>query len=330
VTSRARKIVLGCAGAIVLVVCAVGIAAWWMLRGGPVVDRLDLVGPETQAFVTFLAVPEDGALRSVVDSLERRADAKTRDRHGEWLHSLNDLLSSARLSHVRASATVEALPDGQNDVGVVVSLGRMANLVRMLVGIADSEREIRIYRKHRIMLGREKQDYAMAFVGNNLILSRNPSVIMLLIDRIEAATASSGVLSEKMEAVLEDIDPEQQMPGYGALVNDKASLASIWRLVTDAPPGSEIVLPEEFEGAGFRFGFVSADAVRGDGYFYFHDEEAAAGSVPQIEDAIMRTFARYHLKPRVEIEQEGSRLRVNVEAGGLQAGIDRYFAKGFD
>lgn len=328
-TLRAR-IGLGCGALSVLLAGAAGIAAWWAFRGGPVVDRLDLVGPETQAFVTFLAVPEDAPLAAVMDSLRKRAAGRAGSTHGEWLHSLNDLLSSARLSHVRASAMVESLPGGESEVGVVVSLGRMANLVRMLVGIADSEGEIEMYRKQRIMLGREAQDFAMAFVGNNLILSRNPGVIHRIIDRLQSATASSGAPARTMQTVLEDIDPGREMPGYGALVNDKASLASIWRMATGAPPGSEIVLPRDFEGAGFRFGFASADVVRGDGFFYFHDEEAAAGSAAQIEAAISKLCARYRLKPRIDIHQEGSRLRVEVEGGGLQAGLDQYFARGFN
>lgn len=327
-TPRTRKLVLGCGALAIVLLAAAGVGAWWALRGGPVVDRLDLVGPETEAFVTFLAVPDDAALRQAVDSLKRRAAGRSGDRHGEWLRTLNDLLSSARLSNVRASAMVETLPGGESEVGMVVSLGRMANLVKMLVGIADSEREIETYRKQRIMLGREPQDFAMSFVGNNLIVSRSPKVIHLLIDRLETPGGVAGSPSDVMQSVLKDIDPEREMPGYGALINDKASLASIWRIVTGAPQGSEIALPQDFEGAGFRFGFASDDVVRGDGYFYFKDEEAAAGSVEQIEAAISRMFARYRLKPRIDIQQEGSRLRVEVEASGLQAGLDHYFVKG--
>ena len=294
------------------------------MRGGPVPDRMELVGPTTQAFVTFLVVPEDRALLEVVDSLRRRSAEGGADRRAEWLRSLNDLISGARIYHVRATAIVEALPGGESEVGFVVSLGKMANLVRMLLGIADSEREVQTYRKERIILGREKHDLAVSFVGNNLILSRDPQTIRVLIDRLKRA-AGTAEPSERLQAMMRDLETKQDLPGYAALINEKTSLASIWRMVTGAPEGSEIALPGSFEGAGFRFGLASADSLRGDGFFYFEDEEAAAGALPQLETALRRVFAHFRLKSKVGVEQEGSRLRVSVEAQGIQRALDHYF-----
>jgi hypothetical protein len=166
----------------------------------------------------------------------------------------------------------------------------------------------------------------MTFVGNNLILAREPMAIKVLIDRLKNVTVS-GKPSERMEGVLKDIDPRREMPGYGAIVNDKATMAGIWRLVTSAPEDSEIAIPEQFEGAGFRFGFASADVVHGDGYYYFEDEEAAAGATDQIEAAITRMGTHFHLRTKVDVQQEGRRLRVSVEADGLQSALDHYFPK---
>lgn len=328
-TRSAKTLLAGCGALSVVAIAVIVFGVWWFLRGSPVVDRLELVGPETQAFVTFLAVPEDRALVEVIQSLKQRSVSKRGDKRAEWLSALNDLISGARIYHVRASAMVESLPGGQSEVGIVVSLGKMSNLVRMLLGLADSEREVETYHKERIILGRDKQDFAMSFAGNNLILSRDVRTVELLIDRIKNVVAA-GKPSDKMEAVLKDIDPRREMPGCGGLVNDPASgtsLGGIWRLVTDAPEGSEIALPPTFGGAGFRFGFVSADAVSGDGYFYFQDEEAAAGASDELESAILRMFGHYHLKPKVDIQQEGSRLHVSVEATGLQSALDQYFPK---
>ena len=44
------------------------------------------------------------------------------------------------------------------------------------------------------------------------------------------------------------VDPGGEMPGFGAIVNDRRSLAAVWQLGTGAPEGSEIALPEEFDG----------------------------------------------------------------------------------
>jgi hypothetical protein len=200
-------------------------------------------------------------------------------------------------------------------------------VVRMWLGFTDSERETEIYRKERIILGRERSDFSMAFVGSNLILSRDPRVVRMLIDRVKGAALSARP-SDSIEAVLRDVDPRREMPGYGALVNDRASLASIWQELTGAPEGSGIALPDSFEGVGFRFGFSSADTLRGDGYFYFGDEEAAAGGQHQLETAIMTMFSHLRLSPNVAIEQEGSRLHVTVEARGVQAAIDHFMTKG--
>ena len=123
---------------------------------------------------------------------------------------------------------------------------------------------------------------------------------------------------------MQDVDPRSEMPGYGALVNERTSLASLWQMVTGAPEGSEISLPDTFEGVGFRFGFASADVLRGDGFFYFQDEEAAAGAVPQLQAAVSRMCNHFRLKPTIEIRQEGSRLHVAVEARGVQLAIDHY------
>ena len=323
-----RKLLIGCgAVSLLLGVCAI-VGVWWFLRGGPVVDRLDLVGPHTQAFVTFLAVPEDRALQEVVESLRKRRSHPGSEKTAEWMSWFGDLMSGARVYHVRASALAETLSDGQSQVGFVVSLGRMANFVRMLVGISDSERETESYRGERIVHGRESQDLCMAFVDNNLVLSRDVRVVKALIDRLKKAAPEQGGPSEAMQDVLRELDPERKHPGYGALINDRASVASLWQTVSGAPEGAELALPENFTGVGFRFGFASEDIIKGDGYFYFGDEEAAQGGSRQIEAAIQRLCAHFHLKPRVVLEQQGSRLHVVVEARGVQDAIDRVLTKG--
>jgi hypothetical protein len=151
--------------------------------------------------------------------------------------------------------------------------------------------------------------------------------VKVLIDRLRKAAPQAGP-SPAMENVLREIDPKREMPGYGALINDRASVASIWQAVSGAPEGSEIALPEGFTGVGFRFGFASADTIKGDGYFYFRDEEAAEGGRRQIEAALARMCEHFHLNPRVVMEQEGSRLHVVVEASGVQGAIDRVLTKG--
>src|SRR5262249_35712613 len=155
----------------------------------------------------------------------------------------------------------ETLSDGQSQVGIVVSLGRMANFVRMLVGIADSERETETYRGERIVHGRESQDLCMAFVDNNLVLSHDVRVVRSLIDRLRKSAPQQGP-SDAMQDVLHELDPQRELPGYGALINDRASVASIWQAVSGAPEGAEIALPENFKGVGFRFGFMSADIIK--------------------------------------------------------------------
>ena len=324
----ARKLLIGCGAAAALLGAALVAGVWWFMRGGPVGERLDLVGPRTQAFVTFLAVPEDRALQEVVESLRKRPAHAGDAKRTEWMGWLGDLLSGARVYHVRASALAESLDDGQSQVGVVISLGRMANVVRMLVGISDSERESETYRGERIIHGRENLDLDMAFVDNSLVLSRDPRVVKALIDRLKKAAPDEGP-SDPMSDVLSGLDDaEGEMPGYGALLNDRASVASLWQLISGAPEGAEIALPENFSGVGFRFGFVSADAIRGDGYFYFGDEEAAQGGTRQIEAAIQRLCAHFRLKPQVVIEQQGSRLYVVVEAQGVQSAIDHLLSEG--
>jgi hypothetical protein len=322
-----RKLLIGCGVASALLGVGLIAGVWWFFRGAPVVDRLDLVGPQTQAFVTFLAVPEDRALQEVVESLRKRPVQPGGEKHAEWMSWFGDLMSGARVYHVRASALAETLPDGQSQVGLVVSLGRMANFVRMLIGIADSERETETYRGERIVHGRESQDLCMSFVDNNLVLSRDVRVVKSLIDRLRKAEPEQG-LSREMEDVLREIDPQRELPGYGALINDRASVASIWQAVSGAPEGAEIALPENFKGVGFRFGFASADIIKGDGYFYFGDEEAAEGGSRQIEAAILRMCAHFRLKPHIVLEQQGSRLHVVVEAGGVQSAIDHLLTKG--
>jgi hypothetical protein len=326
VTPGLRKLFIGCGAASVLLGAGVVAGIWWFFRGGPVVDRLDLVGPQTQAFVTFLAVPEDHALQEVVESLRKRP-THAGEKNTEWMSWFGDLMSGARAYHVRASALAEKLDDGGSHVGLVVSLGRMANFVRMLVGISDSERETETYRGERIVHGRESHDLCMSFVDNNLVLSRDVRVLRSLIDRLKKA-APEAVPSRAMEDVLHELDPRRELPGTGALLNDRASVASLWQMVSGAPEGAEIALPENFKGVGFRFGFISADIIRGDGYFYFGDEEAAAGGMHQIEAAIQRMCAHFHLKPQLALEQQGSRLHVVVEAHGVQGAIDHLLTKG--
>jgi len=323
----ARKLLIGCGIAAALVGAGLILSVWWFLRGGPVGDRLDLVGPRTQAFVTFLAVPEDKALQEVVDSLRKRPAHPGEEKHGEWMSWFGDLLSGARAYHVRASALAESLDDGQSEVGVVVSLGRMANVVRMLVGISDSERESETYSGERIVHGHESQDLSMAFVGNSLVLSRDVRVVKTLIDRLKKSAPHEGP-SEPMNDVLGELEPRQDLPGFGALLNERASVASLWQMLAGAPEGAEIALPENFKGVGFRFGFVSADVIRGDGYFYFGDEEAAQGGTRQIDAVIQRLCAHFRLKPQVVIEAQGSRLHVVVEASGVQEAIDHLLSRG--
>jgi len=92
-------------------VLLVALGLWWVLRPSPAADRLDLVGPETQGFVTFLAVPEDRALREVLDSLKKRSAAAGSDKQAEWIRSLGDTLSGAAIDHVRATGMIEALDE---------------------------------------------------------------------------------------------------------------------------------------------------------------------------------------------------------------------------
>jgi len=304
-----------------------GLGAWWYTRPMPLADRLDLIGPGTQAYVSFLADGDDKALRDLLDSLKSRTAAGPQDSRSEWLRALGENLTGAALDRVRATGLVETLGEGQSEVVIVVSLGRMAKVVaKMWFGISGSERELETYRKVRILLGRDRQDLSMAFVGNNLVMSRDPGAIHLLIDRLLDGAPSAGP-SNAMRSFLRDIEPRQAMPGQGALVNDRASLASLWQMATGAPRGAEIELPADFEGMGFRFGFRSADVIHGDGYMYFTDEEAAAGGVPLLDEAIPKLFRHYGFDAKSEIEQQGRRLHVAVTGTGLQKAIDRYFVK---
>src|SRR5712691_7522 len=111
-SSRSRKIAAGVLVAATLVVAG-GFVLWRYLRGGPVEDRLDLVGAETQAFVTFLAVPEDRPLVDLIESLKRRPAGAGGEKRAEWLRSLSDPLSGMLMQRVRASALVETSGDGR-------------------------------------------------------------------------------------------------------------------------------------------------------------------------------------------------------------------------
>ena len=122
-----RRSLIG--AALVTALLLAGGAAWWFLRSGAVGNRLELVGPGTRAFITFLATPEDRALREVLESLQRRAPAAAGDKQAEWIRSLGDTLSGAAIDHVRATGLVETLDDGKSQVAIVVTLGRMAKVV---------------------------------------------------------------------------------------------------------------------------------------------------------------------------------------------------------
>ena len=115
------------------------------------------------------------------------------------------------------------------------------------------------------------------------------------------------------------------MPGFGAILNNRKSVATVWQLGTGAPEGSEVSLPDEFEGVGFRFEVKSKDKIRGDGFFYFEDEEAAAGSQEALRSGLSRLFSHFELRPKVALHQDGSRLAVSVEVNGVQAALDRLF-----
>lgn len=336
-TAAIKKALIGCGAAVVLVAaaavatCAVGF--WWLQRGGRVVQRTELVGPETQAFVTFIAASEDRALLDLFGTVERRASAR-KDGPPDWLHSLADFLSAAKVSHegggaaslfpLRGTVMVEKPEGADGQVIYVVSLGKHANLIRMFLGISDSERETETYRGEKVLIGRGGHDLSMALVQNNLLLSGDKRAIKLLIDRVKASGGASRP-SAALFACIQGVDPGGEMPGFGGIVNDRKSIATVWQLGTGAPAGSEVALPDEFEGVGFRFGIASADSLRGDGYFYFTDEEAAAGASEALKSALMRLLSHYGLRPEISLRQEGSRLAVAVEAKGVQVALDGFF-----
>src|SRR5439155_2794430 len=172
---------------------------WWIKRGGPVVERTELVGPETQAFATFIATPKDRALLDLFASIERRADQK-REGQPDWLHSFAEFLAAARISGdtgkiaalfpLRGSVLVEKPRGGESALVYVVSLGKMANLVRMFLGVADSERETETYRGERINMGKGGHDFSIALVRNNLILSGDARAIRPIIDRLKGTSGS--------------------------------------------------------------------------------------------------------------------------------------------
>lgn len=313
--------------ALILVLIAGAAATWWLLRPAPVVERLDLVGPETRAFATFLAVPEDRALREVIASIQKRSNSAPPQKRTEWIRSIGETLSGTAIDHVRATALVEALDDGRTEPAVVISLGRMAKVfAQMWFGISGSEREVEVHNKVRIVLGREKQDLAMAFLGNNLILSHDPAAVRLVIDRIKAGRAG-GDPSERVRSMIRDVDPDSLMPGFGALLNDSASLSSVWRIVTGSSDDNEVMLPEEFEGLGFRFGLSSPDTLSGGGYAYFRDEESATSAKSLLDGAIPALLRHMGLNGVPVIEQEGRRLRIDIQATGVQVALDRIFLR---
>ena len=334
-----RRLALGCAAAaalVVLLAVAAGAAGlWWIKRGGPVVERTELVGPETQAFATFIATPKDRALLDLFASIERRADQK-REGQLDWLHSIAEFLAAARISGdpgeiaalfpLRGSVLVEKPRGGESALVYVVSLGKMANLVRMFIGVADSERKTETFRGERITLGKGGRDVSTALVRNNLVVSTDPRAIRLIIERLKGMSGASRP-SERLKMCIQGVDPSDEMPGFGGILNDRKSIAAVWQLGTGAPEGSEVALPDDFAGVGFRFAIASADAIRGDGYFYFQDEGAAAGSDEELRSGLARLFEHYGLKPQVSVRQDGSRLTVRVEAKGVQAALDRFFAR---
>lgn len=332
-TSIIRKGLIACGiGAALLgAACAVGL--WWIQRGGRVVERSELVGPETQAFVTFIAVPEDRALLDLFATVQQRAAARYKNQP-EWLHAFADFLSGAQVSGdpgkssalfpLRGTAMVEKPPGKEGQVVYVLSLGRKANLLRMFLGLSDSEREKETYRGERIILRAGGHDLSMSLVGNNLVLSSDPGLVRLLIDRLKTP-AGGGRPSDLLAACSVGVDPSGEMPGFGAILNDRKSIATLWQMGTGAPEGAEVALPEEFVGVGFRFGVASADALRGDGYFYFEDEEAASGSKEALSSGLSQLFSHFRLEPNVALYQEGRRLRVVIEAKGVQAALDRLF-----
>ena len=334
-TSVIKRGLFGCAilAALAVVTCTIGI--WWVQRGGRVLHRTELIGPETQAFVTFIAAPEDRALVDLFATVERRVTAR-RENQPEWLHSFSEFLAGAQVSGnpgraaalfpLRGAILIEKPPGEEGQVVYVLSLGKKANLVRMFLGIADSERERETYRGEKILVGRGGHDVSMVLVENNIVLSNNRHAIHVLIDRLKAPSGSNRC-TEIMGACIQGVDPGGEMPGFGGIINERKSLATVWQLGTGAPEGAEIALPDDFEGVGFRFGVASADKINGDGSFYFNDEEAAAGSREALETGLSRLFTHVGLKADVDVRQEGSRLAVSVEAMGVQAALDRFFAK---
>jgi len=146
----------------------------------------------------------------------------------------------------------------------------------------------------------------MAFVDNNLVLSRDVRVVKSLIDRLKKAAPEQGALARHAG--------RPSRAGPGAPASRLRCAHQRPRLGCEPlagglgrPRRAEVALPENFTGVGFRFGFASEDIIKGDGYFYFGDEEAAQGGSRQIEAAIQRLCAHFHLKPRVVLEQQGSR-----------------------
>jgi hypothetical protein len=318
-----------------------------------VVSRTTLVGPGTRALATFVAEPDDRGFLELFETVETRASTLREGRpewlnafakfvsgaeaSQEWLRPIGDLLSGAQISKspdrvasffpLRGTALVEADDSGKAEIVYVLSLNRKANLLaRMLLGIADSEREKEGYRGEKIILRPGGYDLAMAHVGRNLVISPSRAPVRAIIDRLRQ-TADRGQPAEALAHCMSEIDPAEEMPGLGAVVNDRGAVGALWRMATGAPEGAEIALPEDFVGAGFRFTVVSADVVKGDGSFYFGDEEAAAGGVEVLRPAFDRLLRHIGLDPSLALRREGSRVRVAVEARGVQKGLDHLFGR---
>ena len=82
-TAAFKKGLIGCGLAVALGACVVGI--WWVQRGGRVVRRTELLGPETQAFVTFIADKGDPAVEDLLGSALRRLGASRSENQPEGL-----------------------------------------------------------------------------------------------------------------------------------------------------------------------------------------------------------------------------------------------------
>ena len=334
-TASLKRTLLGCSLLLLIAAVAGTIGGyWWLHRGGPIVDRLQLVGPQSEAFVTFIAEAGDPAVTDLSASVLRRLQAAKKESQPEGMRFVAEFLSGAgiskdpeRLFPFRATGTIENLPGGRDEPVVTLSLGRMANLARLLLGIVDSEREKETYRGQKIILAPGGRDFSLSLVGNNLVAARDAGAIRLAIDRLEAGEGGARNLPEDLVRCIQGLDPGREMPGFGAIVNDKKALATVWQIVTGAPEGAEVPLPHEFQGVGFRFKIASADSLHGEGTFYFQDEEVAAGAADALWSGLTRAFSHFGLKPDVDVRPEGSRLEVRVDARGVQAALDRVFAR---